>query len=282
MTDIQPTQTPAPAVSESPVSAPAVETPAPVVTETTPAVVTPATEASASEAPVENILGDVAPAADDVKKSEEPAKADSAPETKPDVKADAKPDVKPEGEAKVELEAKVLPVYEFKLPEKINAEAAKDQIDAFTKILGEIETSKLDHDGFQQTGQKLLEMHAAAVEDSINRLNDYYVGIHEQQKKSWFESFKNDPEIGGENITATVSNLRDAVNTYAGTEAQAAEFRSVMKETGVGNHPAVIRMLANMDAKIRKYETEGNQNRIVPAARPAPSKTKDFQRFYQN
>ena len=53
-----------------------------------------------------------------------------------------------------------------------------------------------------------------------------------------------------------------------------------MKETGVGNHPAVIRILKNMDAKLRGYETEAGGNRIVPAQKPAPSKVKDYQRFY--
>lgn len=233
-------------------------------------------EAPASEGPVESVLGDTS--------SKEVKPADGA---KPDA---IKEEVKPSGDAdsvvKPEAESPVAPVYEeFKLPENYSAD--KGSLDGFTKLLGELETAsgKMDHAGYQEAGQKLVDLGTKAVQDSINRLNDYYAQIHETQKKDWFESFKKDPDMGGEKLAETVSVLRGAVESYGGTEAQVAEFRQVMKDTGVGNHPAITRILYNMAQKISKYETEadngnGGSNRIVPGARPAPSKTKDYQRFY--
>ena len=266
-----PAATAAPVAVETPVSTPAPSS------ETVSAA--PAAEA-VTEAPVaENVLGDAAPA--EPVKVETPAEVKA--ETKPEVKEGEKPvtETPVEGEAAKPAEA-VLPTYEeFKIPEGVNLD--KEQLGAFNKILGEIETGKLDHAGMQEAGQKLVDLATKATADSIQRLNDYYVQFHENQKKGWFESFKNDPEMGGANLDKTVSLLRDAVETYGGDEKQVAEFRSVMKETGVGNHPAVIRILNNMAQKIAKYTTEGDTGgaqRMVPGQRPAPSKVKDYQRFY--
>lgn len=266
-------QTPTP-TADIPAAAPApvAETPTAPVADPTP--IEPAAEpapvadpAPVVEAPVENVLGDAKP--------------------KEEVKPDAsKPEAKPEGEkTETPPEVKIeLPVYdEFKLPENYTAD--KESLEGFTKILGEIESGKLDHAGYQEMGQKLVDLGTKAVADSINRLNDYYSQYHENQKKEWFESFKSDPEMGGDKLQETVGMLRDVVDNYGGTAEQIAEFRQVMKDTGVGNHPSVTRILYNMAQKINKYTTEsdngsGGTNRIVPAAKPAPSKVKDYQRFY--
>ncbi len=219
-------------------------------------------------------------------------------ETKPEVKAetptppatesilgDEKPDAKPKEkvktEAKVETPKVELPTYEaFKLPENVTLD--KEPLDAFTKILGEIETGKLDHAGMQEAGQKLVDLAAKSTTDSINRLNDYYVGIHETQKKDWFEASKKDSELGNGDDKAfaeIAGNLRTSIDTYAGSAEQQKEFRTLMKDTGVGNHPALLRMLNNMQKKIDSY-TKETGNRSVPAQAPAPSKVKPYQQFY--
>jgi len=240
---------------------------------------------TSSEPIKENILGDVAenvkpaePAEPAIKDLTDPAARDPVKDVSQQKPEDKKITEESKADAKPE-ETKVLPSYEpFNLPENISMDA--EPVAEFTKLLGELETSKLDHDGYQATGQKLIDMHLKGVQESINRLNDYYTSFHEHQKAEWFNAFKNDPEIGGEKITETVDNLRNAVEVYGGTPEQVTEFRQIMKYTGVGNHPALIRILSNMDKAIRKYTTEGDGNRMVPAQRPAPSKVKDYQRFY--
>lgn len=272
------------AIPAATVSAPATDTvipqtpiveAAPVLTDTAPAIETVAPTVAETPTPSlsESVLGDTKPS--EVKKTEEAVKSDDkVPESKTPEKSEIV-------ETKVEL-----PVYEpFKLPENVSLD--KEPLDAFSKILGEIETGKLDHAGMQESGQKLIDLATKATTDSINRLNDYYVQFHENQKKEWFESFKKDPDMGGDKLETTVGMLRDAVENYGGTPEQISEFRQLMKETGVGNHPAVTRLLYNMQQKINKYTTEadngnGGSNRIVPGAKPAPSKIKDYQRFYSS
>lgn len=203
-----------------------------------------------------------------------------------DTKAEVKPDadtVKTESEKPEKVE---FPIYEeFKLPENVAME--KEPMEAFTKLIGEIEIGKLDHAAFQEKGQALVDMHIKGVQNSIDRLNDYYVKLHEKQKSDWFDSFKKDPELGGneEKVAATVGAVRDAIVNFGGDAKQVQEFRDVMTSTGVGSHPAVIRLINNMAAQIQKYTTEsdngnGGSNRMVPASRPAPSKVKDYARFY--
>lgn len=256
-----------------PAAAPAAEAPAPSVPVDSPSSVEPsgaplAIETPVAETPVpaaENILGDAAPEKKEVVAGKEAPTEAATEKTATETPA----------ETKVEF-----PTYEeFKLPEGTSLD--KEPLEAFTKILGEVETGKLDHKGFQEVGQKLIDLAAKNTVESINRLNDYYVNFHENQKKEWFESFKKDPEMGGTKLNETVGLLRDAVEQYAGTEAQITEFRQLMKETGVGNHPALTRLLYNMQQKINKYTTETGGNRIVPANAPAPSKVKPYQQFYQ-
>jgi hypothetical protein len=257
---------------DSPAITPAVEPaapiaptePAPAQTEPAPSTETPSTDVPA-ESDADNILGGTDTPADD-KPADAPKEGD----------------VKPEGDKPADAPAEVvLPVYEeFKLPDGYNVDP--ESIGEFSKLLGELEVAagKLDHKGYQEAGQKLIDLGTKNVQQSIERLNDYYTQFHENQKKEWFESFKKDPEMGGEKLQETVSTLRNAVEQYGGTPEQISEFRKVMKETGVGNHPAVTRILYNMQQKINKYETENGGNRIVPGAKPAPSKVKPYQQFY--
>ena len=182
-----------------------------------------------------------------------------------------------------------LPKYEaFKLPENYSADP--ETMAEFTKALGEIEikNGKLDHASMQETGQKLIDLGTKAVTDSINRLNDYYVNFHETQKKTWFDNALKDPQLGNgseDKFREIAGNLRNAIDEFGGSETQRQEFRQLMKDTGVGNHPALLRMLNNMQQKINKFTTEadngnGGNNRIVPGQRPAPSKVKPHQLFY--
>ena len=287
MSDIQQTSTTPPASTPATNAAPVAASVTPTAPSGTESI-TPSASATEAVTPVTATSSDTKPAdapasaesilgGDNVKETpKEPAPADAA---KLDGKDTAsKPESKPEGDTAPEGE-KVFPTYEpLKLPENLQVDS--EQMQEFDKLIGEIESSKLDHKGFEETRQKLADMHIKGVTESINRLNDYYVQLHEQQKSNWLDAFKNDPEIGGENIAKVTGNLRSAVETYGGNEAQIAEFRELMKTTGVGNNPALIRLLHNMDAKIRKYETEGGDIRMVPAARPAPVKIKPHQLFY--
>ncbi len=229
--DVVPNSTPVTPAVETPAAAPVVtETPA-VATET-PTVETPAvTEPVTTEPVVESVLGD---AKTEVKQDGEKTVVAETKENKTDPKVDTKTESAADGktpEAEVKIE---LPKYEdFKLPEDVKIDSVP--LGEFAKLLGEIETGKLDHKGYQEAGQKFIDLAASATKQSIENLNKFYTEFHENQKKTWFEEFKKDPELGGEKFEETTELLRDAVAQYAGSPEQVNEFRQVMKETGVGN-----------------------------------------------
>ena len=202
-------------------------------------------------------------------------------ETKEGVK-DAKPtDAKPEGEKPLEAAKTELPKYdEFKLPENTNLQLAKEPLEAFTKILGEIETGKLDHKTIQEKGQALIDLAAKNTVESIERYTDSLVESHKANITNRVKALKADPDLGGDNFENTMSTLQASVAEYGGSVQQIAEFRKEITESGLGASPAVCRLIYNMQQKINKYTTEGDGNRLVPGAKPAPVKVKPYESFY--
>ncbi len=164
-------------------------------------------------------------------------------------KAEEKPadEVKPSEEPKAEEKsvepekAPESPVYEpFTLPENVTFDAEK--MGEFTKTLSEFETTaKVPHEEMQKLGQQMVDRHIAEMQ----RYTESLTHAWNKQKTDWKDSFLKDPEFT--NRTDTVVNAAiDAIGIYGGNEKQQGEFRKLMEDTGVGNHPAMIRMLSNM------------------------------------
>lgn len=84
----------------------------------------------------------------------------------------------------------------------------------------------------QEQGQKLIEMHTQALQS-----------MHEQVTKafgdtvaSWAETAKTDKEIGGDKYTENVATAVKAIDRFG-----SPELRAALNETGLGNHPELIR-----------------------------------------
>lgn len=238
---------------ETPTAAPAASTDSPSV-EAVPST-TPETPIStpAESAPV------VAPVDAPVDAPVEPSKPETPPEPAPEVAkpetllaGDKKPEEKPtekapevkEGEKPAEVKAEEpasLPTYEpFKLPENVEFDATK--MGEFTNTLAAFEnTTKASHEEVQKLGQQLVDRHI----EELNRYTQSLTNMWNKQKNDWKDSFLKDPEFL--NRTDTVVNSAiDAISVYGGDAKQQAEFRDLMEKTGVGNHPAMIRMLSNV------------------------------------
>lgn len=272
-------------VVNSPEVVTAVESTPAVTQDSTPVVSDSAVSTESSE----SILGGVetAPTENSSEKVESPAeKPAEKPAEVPSAEANSSPAETPvETPVDITTEA-IAPVYDdFKFPENFSAD--KEAIGEFAKLLGELETAsgKMDHAGYQEAGQKLIDLGIKNVQQSIERLNESYSQIFEKQKKERLEMLKSDPVMGGENFSKTVSSLQRTIQEYGGTPEQVAQFRKEIIDTGLDASPAVARLIFNMQQKISKYESEsdngnGGSNRIVPGSKPAPSKSKDYQRFY--
>lgn len=264
------TATPAPAPEAAPAApvAAAAPTPAPAP-ETQPAVAVEA-QAPAPEAvkPPETVLGEALDAkpAPEAKPAETPK-----PEEK---KAEVKPAEAPKVEEKKATEGQSEepappPTYDpFTLPEGVTLD--QERVNKFTDILRELETTgKADHAAVQQFGQKAVEFHIEEVKKAVTDLTTLYQQTWEKQKTEWKEAFLKDADIGGNRFQTTVDAARNFIRTHGGTPEQQQEFRNVMESSGLGNHPAVIRLLANAGAAMK----EGVPLATVKPVTPPKSKT---------
>lgn len=157
-----------------------------------------------------------------------------------------------------------LPTYEaFQAPEGITLEGEK--LTDFTNLLGEFErTHKADHAAVQEFGQQLINRHVAEVTRAVTEARAADMATFETMKTQWKDAVIADPEIGGNRLQTTLDSARTFIRTHGGTDAQQAEFMEVIDAAGLGNHPAVIRLLARAGAAM----SEGRPLVAKPAPLP--------------
>lgn len=146
---------------------------------------------------------------------------------------------------KVESEPAPAPVYDpFKLPDDLKLDDTK--VKEFTDILSDLETkSKAEHALVQEFGQKAVDFHINEIKKTVNDLQDFYKTAWDKQKTDWKDDFLKDPNIGGNRFQTTVDSANNFIRTHGGTSEEITEFRNLMETSGLGNHKAVIRLLAN-------------------------------------
>lgn len=166
-----------------------------------------------------------------------------------------------------------LPTYEeFTAPEGFTLDV--EQIGDFSKALAEFEVkTKADHAEVQALGQSLIERHVAEVKKSVEAYHASLIDQFEQQKTSWREAFENDPEIGGNRKDTTANAALEFIRTHGGTPEQQSEFRQLMEQSGMGNHPAMIRMLAKANMALA-------EGRPLPAQTPGATVQNKVQKRY--
>ena len=124
--------------------------------------------------------------------------------------------------------------YEFAMPEGFDATQLKlDDIKAFAKDLG------LDPVADKDRAQKILDrVIAQRTEFDANMAQtraDVIAG--------WADQAKADKEIGGDKFEATLLSARSLIEN---TNFVTPEFKAFLDETGLGNHPEMIRWAARL------------------------------------
>ena len=84
----------------------------------------------------------------------------------------------------------------------------------------------------QEAAQKLIDLQAS-LETKRSAAAEQ---AQAAQKQQWADQIKADPELGGANFDKTVETAVKAVEKY-GTP----ELRSLLNETGIGNHPELVK-----------------------------------------
>lgn len=89
-------------------------------------------------------------------------------------------------------------------------------------------------------GVGLTGEQASKAAEFQHKLNQEAVQAWAEKGKAWATEIKEDPKYGGDNLATTVANARKAVDL--GGEP----VRTLLDDLGVGNHPALVRWLADL------------------------------------
>lgn len=225
----------------------AASSPVPATTET------PAAAPASTEAAPNTPEGTQSTSTDpDPKPADKPADP-PAPEAAPSLLTQDKPADKP-GEKTAEEpkategqsdEPAPLPAYDpFTLPEGTAFDEGR--MGDFTKLLGEFENSKPDHEGFQKFGQGLVDFHIAEIGEALKRQEQSYVQSWNQRKTDWVKQFEADPEMGGNRKETSLREAKEFITTHGGSQEHIDAFYEMLKETGAEAHPAMVRFLLNV------------------------------------
>ena len=98
----------------------------------------------------------------------------------------------------------------------------------------------------QEAAQKVLDKVAPVIQAKQAK-------VIEQTKVEWANQSKSDQEFGGESLTDNLDVAKASLDTF-GTDA----LKSLLQETGLGNHPEVIRFMYRAGKAISEDSYVGN------------------------
>lgn len=166
------------------------------------------------------------------------APAPAAPGT-----ANTDPPPAPAANAPAPAEPKVPESYEFKMPDGVQLDKAA--ADEFTAIAKELKLDQANAQRVADIGAKLMQRQVEARNELIN---------------SWTEQTKSDPDIGGDKLDANLGIARKAIDAFGGDA-----LREVLNQTGLGNHPALVKAFIAIGKKI-------SEDTPTPSASGTPAK----------
>ena len=129
----------------------------------------------------------------------------------------------PAAEPEAKAEVKAAPEkYEFKVPEGKQFDA--EVLTTYSEVARELNLS-------QEAAQRVLDAMAP-------KMAERQMAQIEAIRTGWADSSKGDKEFGGEKLSENLSVAKKALDAFGTTE-----LRSLLNESGLGNHPEVIRFM---------------------------------------
>ena len=166
--------------------------------------------------------------------------------------------------APAEAAKPVVPdTYEFKAPEGVNFDKdVLDELSAFAKETGLT----------QDAAQKVADLGVKQME----RFKSTYEAKVAETVEGWKQASVSDKEFGGANLQANLAIAKQALETFA-----TPEDRAFLAESGLGNHPSIIRMLYRAGKAISE---DGfiNGAKAPPGAKFADLETRAASKLYGN
>jgi hypothetical protein len=162
------------------------------------------------------------------------------------------PEVKAE-EAKTEEEKPSVPdeYQDFVAPEEI-------QLD--TELIGEFKAKAKDMGLTQDKAQEVVDLGVKLQQ----KWQATQMQAIEQARTQWVEQANSDKEFGGEKLTENLSVAKKALDTF-GTP----ELKQLLNDSGLGNHPEIIRAFYRAGKSISEDRFVGGGNGPSGSVDPA-------------
>lgn len=202
--------------------------------------------------------GEAAPPTTDSTAATDTLAATAAESSAPAVNAEAP--AAADGETPKDGEATADAPLELKLPDGFTVDDA---------VLGEFRTLATEAKLAPEQAQKLVDFHVRAQESVYAKAQESF----EAQGKAWQEAARSDKEIGGREFEATLKNARLALGRF-GTP----ELAQALEQSGMGNHPEVVRLLARV-AKATSEDSSAGKHSTAQAT-PATSEDAFLRAMY--
>ncbi len=179
---------------------------------------------------------------------------ESEDEKSEDVEKDSEESSKDEADKESKDEKEI--VYELELgKETLLEKSAVEDVESFAK----------ENNLSKDTAQEILSKQEKAVSQWWEKAQSK----HENQVDQWRKDVEADPVLGGENLERVTKQARSVVDKFA-----SQEFVTMLKDTGYGNHPELVRFLSTIGKEL------SNDSLVLPRAKEATRNIEDI--FYGN
>lgn len=161
------------------------------------------------------------------------------PDDQPTAEPEAKPSPKRDAAAEPQGSSSEKPDtsdYNLQMPEGVQLD--QDLLTSAVPLLREAGVSSEQAEKLIPFVTQVQERYHQANLDELSALT-----------KTWVQEAKADPEIGGKNWKET-GRLAGVALKAGGTAEAVREAQELLNESGLGNHPAMIRLFRNMGAAI--------------------------------
>lgn len=154
-----------------------------------------------------------------------------------DDQAQANGETAKEGEEAAKAE--VPEAYELTFSEGFVADTAT--LEAATPILKDLGLTN-------EQAQSLVPVLEAHTTNVLNAAQQAQAELINAERANWLTSAKADPEIGGEKWDDTIVSAAKALDMVG--FGKDSEFRKFLNESGLGNHPEMIRAFARFGTRV--------------------------------
>lgn len=129
-------------------------------------------------------------------------------------------------------------------PESYEAFSAPEGMALDPELVGPFQDAAKAANLSQAGAQRMVDFGMKVVEKTLQGFQD----AHVERVEQWVVQAKADPEVGGRNFESNVKLAQSVIAKFGD-----AEVKEAFESTGIGNHPALLRLFA----RIGKASAEG-------------------------